>query len=167
VNGVLLHDRVEFLQLDALRSILFVLAGNVTAGTGQSTVLMLSAFHDYLYAISFFSHLLMLLLFTELDCLAFGAEFFYHGEKTIFIDGTDSIRRYFQRNPAVLFNQEEALYLQVGQEAALSLFVREGNFMTSYGFFTCYLTNASHDALHFFGTAKVGNKSKSRNKKLK
>ena len=124
MNSNLLHDRVVFLQLDTFGCILFVLGGNITAGAGQPAVFMLGAFHNYLNAVSFFSHLMMRLkLVVNLDFLSLGAQLFYNSCNAFLVDSTDGISRYLQGHPAVFFSQEETLGLQIGQEAALSLLV--------------------------------------------
>jgi hypothetical protein len=56
VNGNLFEVWIEFLKLQTLRVVLFVFNGNVTAGSGHIGVLLLGAFQDYLYTVSFLCH---------------------------------------------------------------------------------------------------------------
>jgi hypothetical protein len=56
MNSYFLEVWVEFLQLQTLRIVLFVLSGDVTAGTRHAGCLLLSAFQNYLYTVSFLCH---------------------------------------------------------------------------------------------------------------
>ena len=49
-----LEDGVVLLQLKALRGVLAVLGGDVTAGTGHTTIFVFGALEDNLHAISFY-----------------------------------------------------------------------------------------------------------------
>ena len=51
--GDFLQEGVVLLELQALRSVLFVLGGDVAAHTGHTAVLLLGAFEDDLHACVF------------------------------------------------------------------------------------------------------------------
>lgn len=58
MNSHLLEDRVEFFQLKTLRVVLLVFYRDVAAGAGLTTGLMLGAFQDHLYTVTFLCHTL-------------------------------------------------------------------------------------------------------------
>ena len=53
VDSHFLEDGVVLLQLQALRSVLPVLCGNVARSAGQSALLHLGAFQNHLYSVAF------------------------------------------------------------------------------------------------------------------
>ena len=53
VNRHALEDGVVLLQLKTFRSILAILGGDVTAGTGHTTIFVFGAFENDLNAVSF------------------------------------------------------------------------------------------------------------------
>jgi len=56
VQGDLLEDRVVLFQLDALRGVLAVFGGDVTAHAGHPAVFVLGALQNNLDPIAFLSH---------------------------------------------------------------------------------------------------------------
>ena len=52
----LFQDRIVLFQFNTLRSIFLVFVGNVTAGTGQTSILMLCTFQNNLNAVAFLRH---------------------------------------------------------------------------------------------------------------
>lgn len=64
VNGHLLEDRIVLLQLKTTRSVLTVLGSDVTACTGQATILHFGALKNHLDSVAFcfLCHCLIVLL---------------------------------------------------------------------------------------------------------
>ena len=57
VEGVLAQHRVEFLDFDAIGSILPIFCRDVTRRSGHARILMFCAFENDLYAVAFLGHL--------------------------------------------------------------------------------------------------------------
>jgi hypothetical protein len=57
VYGNFFQYRIKLFQLQTLGGVLPVFGGNVAGSPGHATVFVLSAFHDYLYAIAFLCHM--------------------------------------------------------------------------------------------------------------
>ena len=56
MNSHFLKDRVEFLQFEPVRAILFIFRGDIPRGTRLARVFMLRAFQNNLYPIAFLCH---------------------------------------------------------------------------------------------------------------
>jgi hypothetical protein len=82
--------------------------------------------------------------------LTLGAELLNDAQQAIFIDGADGISRQLQRDPLVLFCQEELLCLKVRQKTTLGLNIGVGNLVTTNRRLTCNLTYSCHDFWKFW-----------------
>ena len=58
MDSILFKNRIVFLQFYSLRTILFVLLGDIAASAGFSTVFVFGTFQDHLNTIAFLCHFL-------------------------------------------------------------------------------------------------------------
>jgi len=56
VYGYFFQNAIVLFQFDTLRSIFLVLGSDITGSAGHTTVLVLCAFQNYLYPVTFLSH---------------------------------------------------------------------------------------------------------------
>ena len=77
--------------------------------------------------------------------LACSPQFLHHRVKATLVDGADGLGGNLQRDPLVLFGQEKALGLEVGQEPALRLDVRVRHLVAGDRTLSRNLTYSSHD----------------------
>ncbi len=152
VNSHALEDGVVLLQLKALRGVLAVLGGDVTAGTGHTTIFVFGALEDNLYAISFYFLCHGLNRLADYFNVLVIAEALGHSSlegavETYLIDETKTGGGNFEHNPAVLLYIVELLGEKVGFEGALGATLRVRNIVANHGLLTGDLTDLRHIAM--------------------
>ena len=150
MNSHFLQDRIEFFQLQSLGGVLSVFGRDVSRRTWHTRSFVLCALHDYLYSISFLSHLRIdYRVVTELfDHNHPGIlRFFQNCGNTVLIDSFQCLGRHFQGDPCVFFGYVESLLVKIWVKSTLSLIVCMGHVVTYARSFSGDVTNFCHDIL--------------------
>ena len=109
MNSHTLEDRVEFLQFEPVRRILFVLGRDIAGGPGHAGFLVLGALQDHLYSVAFFSHGAIALVSDDLLDDTFLFCLLEHCRNPLPVNRLQCPGRYLEGNPAVLLRDIKTL----------------------------------------------------------